>query len=149
MSSPIERAIEMFQLNLQALELREQFYEFEKAFFDQMGWSFKALDAMFGFSRQRRHRQAVERLNARRGQYERAIRELNSGRTDFAVIQLQQMAREALNPKERIGFWRRLSFDSLMYHLPKPLAPGVSYGYSSDSKTFIAIVQLLQELPQR
>ncbi|HSH31205.1 MAG TPA: hypothetical protein VK963_00890, partial [Candidatus Saccharimonadales bacterium] len=106
----------------------------------------KVTSTFTGFAWQRNHRKGVERLQARKAQYARAIRELYEGKTDFAAIQLQQMAREALNLDQRTSFWRRFGFDRPMYRLPTPLAPGVLYGPQVRSKTFIATVKLLREL---
>ena len=145
MPSPIAQAIELFQLNLRALDLWQERLDIDKALYEDGGWAYQVLffPACIG---RRQYRLAVARLGVLRAAYRRAEFELGQGRTDFALIQLRDMAGQLLDPPFRPSFWDALTQNRAAYHL-SPYVPGIGgYGPAQRVKAFAAIAQLIGEL---
>jgi hypothetical protein len=145
---PIERAIALFTMNLEALDFRQHLYDLEAELFEGAGWGFWIISALYGLPWQRSHRKAGLQLKVRRRQYERAIQELRAGKREYAILQLRALAEEALHMWRRPGFWQAFRIRSLVYPLPPPMAPGVPYkpGAMWHVQTYTHIVQLIQDL---
>lgn len=130
MSSPIERAIGIFECNLAALELRKMYYDFFPR--NHRYWFRNVL-------------RATQRLQERQVEYQRAIQELCDGQTVYAVRLLSRMAQETCPRSD--GICRRMFGGGPLFRLPPPVVPSSSYD-PLHSHAFTAIVQLLSELPR-